>query len=183
MPKVDLRRVRSIGEPIHANDWRFELLAVPQPVLSTTGLSLGDSVDPQTVSLDFPRMQAQPQELLHRGLSINIPSPVDFEKQVSITFLETKDLRILKLFEVWRAMVSRISLPVSYSPDGTYEGLKGSFSVTLLSRKLEPLVTIVFQGVFVLSLDMGQASEAKGADLIRPVVTFSYDFFYYDFEK
>lgn len=182
MPKVSLSRVRSIGEPVHSNDWRFELLSIPQPVRQVSGIGPGDSLDPQAVSMDFPRMQVPPQELTHRGLTINIPSPVDLERQISITFLETRDLRIVKLFESWRAMVSRIALPVSYSPDGTYEGLKGSFSLTLLSRDHKPLLYMIFQGVYVLSMDMGQASEAKGADLIRPVVSFSYDYFYYDFK-
>lgn len=180
MPKVDITRVRKLGNPIHANDWRLEFTRLPDPVQRLAGVRLGDFVDPFVVSLDFPRMQVQPFELVHRGLSINIPSPIDYEKQVSITFFETESKPILRLFEVWRAMVSKITMPFSYSGDGTFESLKGAIRLTMLSRQGKGLFTINLEGVFVLSLDLGQASEAKGADIIRPIVGFSYDYFYFD---
>lgn len=180
MPKVEINRVRKLGNPVHANDWRLEFTRLPDAVQRIAGLRPGDQIDPFAVNLDFPRMQVQTTELVHRGLSINLPSPVEFDKQVSITFLETESKPILKMFEVWRAMASKIALPYSYSPDGTYESLKGAMRLSQLSRKGEVLFTINFEGVFVVSLDLGQASEAKGADILRPVVGFSYDYFYFD---
>lgn len=180
MPKVDITRVRRLGNPIHANDWRLEFTRIPDPVQRIGGVRLGDFVDPFAVSLDLPRMQVQPFELVHRGLSINIPSPLDFEKQISVTFLELENKPILRMFEVWRAMVSKITMPFSYSGDGTFENLKGAMRLTMLSRKGERIFEVNLEGVFVISLDLGQASEAKGADIIRPVVGFSYDYFYFD---
>jgi len=128
--------------------------------------------------LDLPVMRVSPIELTHRGLSINIPGSVEFDKQVNITFLESGP-KILKFFDAWRAMVGKISLPLSYSQDGSLDSIKGSYSVSLLKRNLSTAFTIVFEGVFPLSIELGQAVGDKGADILRPVVSFSYDYFYF----
>lgn len=180
MPSLELNRIRSINDLVHTNKWTFELISVPEPVSSLANIPPGDVLDPYTVTVDLPVVRISPLEVVHRGLSINVPGSLDFDKQVNVTFLESNN-KIIKFFEVWRSMVSKISIPVSYSTSGSFEGLKGSFSLTMLNRQLKPLFTVTFEGVFVLSMELGQAVGEKGADVLRPNVSFSYDYFYYDF--
>lgn len=180
MPTLDVNAIRKIGDPVHSNKWTFELIRVPEAVTSLSKISPGDLLNPQTVSLDLPRPQVSTIEVVHRGVSINVPGHVDFEKQVSVSFIETSSKKIIKLFEAWRSMASKISLPVGYTPTGNVNSLKGSFKVTVLNRKLKPLFSVFFEGVFVVSLDLGQVVGDKGADIIRPTITFSYDYFYFD---
>jgi len=178
VPKLDFNSIRKIGDPVHMNKWTFEMIRVPDAVVSISGITPGDLIDPYVVSLDLPRLQVSTIEVVHRGVAVNIPSFVDFDKQVSVTFIETSSKRVVKLFESWRSMCSKLSLPVGFSD--SFNSLKGSFKVTLLSRQLKPLFSVVFEGVFVVSLDLGQAVGDKGSDIARPNVTFSYDYFYYD---
>ena len=179
MPSLDLNRIRKINDLVHTNKWTFEMISVPEPVSSLASVSPGDVLDPYTVTVDLPIIRISPLEVVHRGLSVNVPGSLELDKQVNVTFLESS-MKIIKFFEVWRAMVSKIALPVSYSTSGSFQGLKGSFSLTMLNRQLKPAFTVVFEGVFVLSMELGQAVGDKGADVLRPNVSFSYDYFYYD---
>jgi hypothetical protein len=180
MPALDINTIRKIGDPVHSNKWTFELIRVPEAVSSSSSVVPGDILDPQVVSLDLPRIQVSTIEVVHRGVSVNVPSHVDFDKQIAVTFIETSSKKIIKFFESWRSMVSKISIPVGYTPTGNINTLKGSFKVTMLNRQLEPLFSVFFEGVFVVSLDLGQAIGDKGADIVRPTITFSYDYFYFD---
>lgn len=171
MPKVELNQVRTLNRVVHLNDWVIKFVTVPAgPNIN----DFTDEVDIRAISVDFPRATLLPIQVDIRGHRYFVPGDTEFEPTITLQLLETDDMRVLNALLKWREWAY-----------GTMDGyknpvddIKADLKLFLLNRQLEPIYEYTLYGAWPTAFDPGgQLVGDKGADILRPTITFQYDFY------
>lgn len=177
--KPDLRNLAKLNRVLHRNDWDITWLKYPSFGTSLDGEfeEISKSVSLRVLDIDLPRYDVQISQIQHRGLTIQNPQIIDFQRTISITFLEQEDALVSRWIDLWREGIAQIRFPVASQRSFSLRDLKANLKISLLDRSLKRrALTYFVYGLWPQSVDPGQLSGEKGADIVRINVVFSYDY-------
>lgn len=171
---------QNLDQVLHTNDWILEIIRWPRAFSSELSqlLPLGQKSLIRLISIDLPKWEVAPIQVLHRGYIFQLPSIWDTPRSLTTLFLETMDKPVFKLLEAWREIVAQTSWAGSSDKDFKISNIKADLKITLYNRQQNPVLEYKLYGVFPTSVDFGQLVGDKGADIFRINVTWSYDYYF-----
>ncbi len=171
---------QNLDQVLHTNDWTLEVMR--WPIALDSGLSqlkpLADKSLIRLISVDLPKWEVSPVQVLHRGYIFQLPSIWDTPRSLTTIFLETIDKPVFKLLEAWREVVAQTSWAGSSSDDYQTSSIKADLRIIMYNRQQNPVLEYNIYGVFPINVDFGQLVGDKGADIFRINVTWSYDYYF-----
>lgn len=169
MPKVELNQVRALNDVVHLNDWVIKFVTVPEGIEA-----FADGVDIRSISVDIPRATLLPIQVDIRGHRYFVPGDTEFTPTITLTLLETADMNVSDAMLKWR----ELAYDTMAGYKSPVDDIKADLKLFLLNRQLQPIWEFTLYGAWPTDFDPGgQLVGDKGADIMRPTVTFQYDFF------
>ena len=170
MPKVELNQVRALNDVVHLNDWVIKFVTVPPAGIE----AFADGVDIRAISVDIPRATLLPIQVDIRGHRYFVPGDTEFTPTITLTLLETADMNVSDAMLKWREW----AYATMFGYKSPVDDIKADLKLFLLNRQLQPIWEFTLYGAWPTDFDPGgQLVGDKGADIMRPTVTFQYDFF------
>jgi len=161
--KPSLQQVRGLIDLATVYNWNVIFMRVPPSV------ELPEDINIRAISVELPKSTTTKLAVdLPMGMRIQIPGDYYYDNQIQLGLVETVDASVLNFISSWRAYCKRV--PKTTIINDTIIILQ------LLDRQLEPFYTFTLYGCFLESYDYG-GSLSDGSEVLRPVLTISYDYF------
>lgn len=168
MAKPSVEQLR--GLPDFAENFRWDLSFIKFPNIGVYPGSEDLNIRCQTSTI--PKSTNQKLKATIRNNYIYQPGVQEYDSQITLTFLETVDNTIKQMLQQWREACHNTNTGAA----GAKTDVEGTILLNLLNRQDEPIWSFTMIGCFLEDFDLGTL-ESEGADLVRPNVTLSYDYF------
>ncbi len=167
---VTLTRIRSLSDFQPAYRWEMRI-----PALGLLGEVLGlgqEDLNLRCVSADLPTLSNQEVEVTVQGHRITRPGPADYGGEVTLTFVETVDPKVLPFFYYWQQLAWVAGLGAQL-PSEAYLLQVHLILLDGLGRGTQQFTLF---DCWVGSTNFGSL-DSESADVQRPEVTLKYDYF------
>ena len=165
MPReMDVETIKSnLSSPARTYLWEFFVPNLP-------GGGDIDSIRTRCVVSEMPNVASEPITVDWKAMRFKVAGKMNYGQTISLTFLESEDVKVIKALYAWRALVldpetGTGGQPINYKADAYLELLGTDSNVYLDIR----LIGSYPEDMPTIGLDMA------GNDLIKPVLTLSYD--------
>lgn len=173
MAKPQLGQVVTLDSVLHLNDWTVEFLRLPPALAGQLALQ---NVNIRAFSMDVPRLNINPIQIDIRGHRFYVPGDKEFDSTFTLQLHETSDTPVAQAFYTWFTLIQETY--TGFRSDPSLTQLKADLKLTLLDRNLNPRWEYRLYGAWPQTIDYGgQVVGDKGADIIRPTITFNFDWF------
>ena len=162
--EMDVETIKTnLSSPARTYLWEFFVPNMP-------GGGDIDSVRTRCVISEMPNVASEPITVDWRAMKFKVAGKMNYGHTITLTFLESEDVKIIKALYNWRALVIDPATgtggqPNNYKADAYLELLDTQGSVYLDIR----LIGSYPEDVPTIGLDM------SSTDLIKPTLTLSYD--------
>jgi len=169
MAGINIDDLRAL--PDYAPVFRWNVFFVSLPAIGVAGFLLADALNLRCESSEIPTATNQSMDIIIRSHKVKQPGKLDYSGQITLTFIETVDNSIHLLLKGWRELIW-----------GTRSGKalsKENVEATILLQRLDNENKAVWQyllkGVVLNNPNFGNLDSSS--EVMRPSVTFDYDFF------
>ncbi|WBU87746.1 hypothetical protein [Escherichia phage EP_H11] len=169
MPPITVDQVRNLGDFATIVDWELQFITVP------SGLNnLSDAVFLRCESSDIPKKTGTSTSIQIRGLvPVKQPGIYAPPQTLTLTCNETVDNAIAQQIANWREMCYQTGTGVA----GRTQDVKAKLRLKRLNRQKVGIWYYDLEGVFLEDYDAGGQLGSTSADVLKPVLTLSYDDF------
>jgi len=173
MARPSISNLRSQGDIVTQMNWNVSLMEPPPGIPELTTMN-GDALNFRCESMDVPKWTGQSTEVWIRGHRIKQPGIYTPSGSLTLTMFETADNRVANWLKAWRE--------ACWQTDSGVQRLTSDVSATLrlvrLNRQDEEIWQYIVYGVFLEDYDpTGGTLGNQSADILRPTLTISYDWF------
>ncbi len=172
MARPTIEQVRSISEVVTVYQWDLQFASFPSALASPPS---SDDLNIRCYSSTIPKKTIQSIEYSVRGHKVKVPGPIDEGgNQITLTFIETADMLIHNFLREWR----EICVETKTGKHRPVEEVKCDILLFYLNRQNEPIWRYKLIGCYLEDYEAGgELTGDPNADILRPTLTISFDYF------
>lgn len=166
-PTID--QIRGLGDFATLVNWDLQFVSLP------SGISAGSQdLNLRCESTDVPKSTGQSTQIQIRGLppvkqpGLYIPSGT-----IALVFNETVDNTVSKLITQWREMCYEMKT----GKQKKKSEVEAQIRLVRMDRQDKEIYEYMLYGAFLEDYDTGGQLGAASADVVKPSLTLSYDYF------
>lgn len=164
MGRPTIENIRGLGDFMVSNTWDINIIGAGS-VFEAAGLNF------RAVSCELPKRTGNSLEVNIRGQKIKQPGDYDYSGSITITLAEGDNAQVHKALTVLRELTIT-TLTNHQLPKKAVESI---ITIKRLNRQGDFVHGYAIKGAFLEDYDLGELTDA--GDVVRPTVTFSYDYF------
>lgn len=168
MTRPKIENIRSLGDFATMFRWNLKVSRPPAlvPEFNT------DTTNLRCESTNIPMLSGQSMEVQIRGQVVRQPGSHRYNGQITLTFVETVDVKIHKALKIWREACWQTKTGVTQEK----RDLEATIVLEQLNNQDEPIWKYTLYGCYYEDADFGQLDGTSG-DAQRATLTLSYDYF------
>lgn len=170
MARPDINSLRQMGDMVTNINWDLQIIKFPSGI---PNVLTSQDFNIRCESTDVPRSTGQSVEVNIRGLKKKQPGLYVPQGTLSMTMIESVDNKITRFIRNWREgcfnMKTGSQLEINQ--------VQATVRLVRLNRQNREIYEYVIYGVYLEDSDPGGQLGNASADLIRPTLTLSYDYF------
>ncbi len=171
MARPNVRNIKSLPDFATTYNWNIGIVT---PASAVSGFPKTDDINFRAFSTTVPKAMNQPVEISIRGHKIKQPGILDYDRQITLTMVETVDSVVSKWISAWREACWK-------TVDGTAderESTEADLKIERLDRQDNTIQTLILYGCWLEDYDpTGGELGDFNPEAIKPNMTISYDYF------
>jgi hypothetical protein len=170
MARPTIENVRAVGDWATTVNWNLTFVNFPKAI---AGAPTKEDLNIRCESTDIPKSTGTSTEIMIRGHKVKQPGLYMPAGTLVLTFNESVDNKISTFIRRWRE--------ACYETRTGFQNLKSqvecNIKLTRLNRQDVGIFEYELIGAFLEDYDPGGQLQGQSADLLKPTITVSYDYF------
>jgi len=169
MARPSIDNLRSVGDFATTVNWDVQFIKLPGSLNSY----LREDLNIQCESMDVPKNSGTSTEIWVRGHRTKQPGLWTPSGTITLSMNETVDTFIRGFIKDWR----ELCWETQTGRQTAKADLEAEIMLFQLDRSDDPVWQYHLIGVYLEDYDPGGQMQAQSADIIKPTLTLSYDYF------
>jgi len=169
MPRPSIVDIRSVGDFATTINWNLTMLSPPKRVKVPSA----HQINIRCESIDVPKSTGTSTEVMIRGHKVKQPGLYTPSGTIILTAVETVDNMISNFYRSWREACYQSKTGRQY-PKADVEA---TIRIERHDRDDKPIWFYELVGCYLEDYDAGGQLQSASADVVKPTLTISYDFF------
>lgn len=141
----------------------------------------GEKLKKRVTTIDIPSITHDKCDINIHGYTSSIPGIVRYNGEITITFFETVDWRVIKTFKTWLDMLysvqrgSKGEIENVFGKRSSFDKCFGKVTLIPMDKSNSPKGKIKLNHCLITQLNHGaQLADGSSPDYFKPVITLDY---------
>ncbi|QIG71457.1 tail tube protein [Rhizobium phage RHph_TM39] len=170
MARPTIENVRNVGDWATTVNWNLTFVTFPRALARTVTFQ---DLNLRCESTDIPKSTGTSTEIMIRGHRVKQPGLYLPSGTITLTMNESVDNKISTFIRNWREICSETKTGVQQEKSQVECMIK----IERLNRRDVPIWEYNLLGCYLEDYDAGGQLQGQSADILKPTLTISYDYF------
>jgi len=170
MPRPTIENIRQLGDFVPLFRWNVSFATFPSAV---TGAPTSDALNLRCESSELPKATTTMMDVNIRGHKVKQPAITNYSESITLGFIETVDMVVMKFIKAWRDAIWA-------NQTGVAAGPKSALQATILLRQLNNQDVEIWEYKLVgatMSDHNIDTLESNSTEAFKPKMVLSYDYY------